>query len=356
MDAETVRNLSLRAKQYSGRNLNEAQTKTTLVKPFISALGYDIHNPFEVSAEFVADKGTKRGEKIDYAILRDNVPAILIECKALGATLDEGKCSQLRRYFQAAPDAKIGILTDGIRYMFFSDINRENIMDDKPFMEIDLLAFNEQRLPELQRMTRASFDIDVILRAADSLQCFREFLREFSAEIEMPSNDFIRFFASRLHQGRVTAKALEFYAPIFRQAVDEYFNERLNQRLESSKKSSCATRAESDDKSSEITPTNTEMWGLVIIRTLLYQAMDSARIFMRKSKSYCAIILDDNNRKTICRFYNFCEWRDGDPNIGDNAHVVVFSGKVNGEKFPVRFIDDLYPLKEQFMTAARMYK
>lgn len=355
MEAEVIRSLTLRAKQFSGRNFNEAQTKNALVQPFIEALGYDVSNPFEVSAEFTADQGTKRGEKIDYAILQDDSPIILIECKPLGACLDEGRCSQLRRYFQAAPDAKIGILTNGTHYLFFSDRKRENIMDDKPFMEIDLLDFNEQFLPHLKRLTKEAFDMDGVLHSADTLQYFREMMREFSREMDDPSEEFIRVFAGRVYQGRLTSKALEPLIPIFKQVVDGYFADRLNQRLEESKKSPKALKAEPENKDNGIVTTNTEIWGLVIIRTLLHQVMDTSRISMRDQKSYCPIILDDNSRKTICRFYNFCEWEDGDPNIGDNAHVLIFNGKGGGEKFPLRFIDDLYPLKEHFVAAIKQF-
>jgi hypothetical protein len=285
--------------------------------------------------------------------LRNDTPIILIECKPLGDPLDSGKCSQLRRYFQAVPDAKIGILTNGTRFIFFSDLNRENIMDDNPFMEIDLLAFNEQLLPELQRLSKESFDIGGILRAADYLQCFSNFMRVLSAEIENPSDDFVRFFTAKIYPGRITNKALEFFSPVFRQVIDGYIEERINQRLEESKKSPKALNIESK-KESRITTTNTEMWGLVIVRTLMHQVIEAWRIRMRDAKSYCAINLDDNNRKTICRFYNFCEWDWGDPNIGENAHVVIFNGKPGGERFDVKVVDDLYPLKEHFVAAIKI--
>lgn len=47
--------------------------------PFISALGYDVFNPTEVIPEFTADVGTKKGEKVDYAIKKDDKIIILIE-------------------------------------------------------------------------------------------------------------------------------------------------------------------------------------------------------------------------------------------------------------------------------------
>ena len=49
--------------------------------PFIAALGYDVFNPLEVLPEMSCDIGKKKGEKIDYAIIANNEPVILIECK-----------------------------------------------------------------------------------------------------------------------------------------------------------------------------------------------------------------------------------------------------------------------------------
>lgn len=50
----------------------EEAAKNAFVMPFISALGYDVFNPSEVMPELVADVGTKKGEKVDYALFRDD--------------------------------------------------------------------------------------------------------------------------------------------------------------------------------------------------------------------------------------------------------------------------------------------
>ena len=53
----------------------EEATKQSLVIPFIRDLGYDIYNPAEVVPEYTADLDTKKGEKVDYAILKDAAPS-----------------------------------------------------------------------------------------------------------------------------------------------------------------------------------------------------------------------------------------------------------------------------------------
>ena len=122
----------------------EEATKHALVLPFIQALGYDIFNPTEVVPEYTADFGLKQGEKVDYAIFREESngePAMLIECKRVSDPLDVSKASQLGRYFSQTP-THIGILTNGIVYKFFSDIDAENVMDATPFLVIDITNTN----------------------------------------------------------------------------------------------------------------------------------------------------------------------------------------------------------------------
>lgn len=99
--------------------------------PFINALGYDVFNPLEVLPEMTCDIGTKKGEKIDYAIMKDDQPILLIECKHWKQDLNLHD-NQLLRYFNVSK-AKFGLLTNGIIYRFYTDLKEPNIMDDKPF-------------------------------------------------------------------------------------------------------------------------------------------------------------------------------------------------------------------------------
>ncbi len=117
----------------------EEAAKHALVLPFISALGYDIFDPTEVIPEFTADFGLRHGEKVDYAIMREGKPALLVECKKVSDPLHVSGASQLARYFSVT-EARIGVLTNGIVYRFFSDLEADNVMDSEPFLEIDLTS------------------------------------------------------------------------------------------------------------------------------------------------------------------------------------------------------------------------
>ncbi len=136
----------------------EEATKHSLILPLIQLLGYDVFDPNEVVPEFTSDVGTKKGEKVDYAIMVKHKPAILIEAKPYGDPLTTHD-SQLFRYF-AATEAKFAILTNGTLYKFYSDLQEPNKMDDTPFLEFDMLNIKEALVPELKKFHKENFDPD----------------------------------------------------------------------------------------------------------------------------------------------------------------------------------------------------
>lgn len=365
MDISQIRDLAETVKQARAEKLNEAMTKTALVMPFLRALGYDVFNHKEVAAEYTADFGTKKGEKVDFAILRHGRPVMLMECKPIGTALDSSKCSQLFRYFTTCPEVKIGILTDGCHYMFFSDIEQENVMDQTPFMEIDLCDFQERLLPELEKLSKSSWNIDEVLYSASALKIVQAIKSAFAADIDNPSGEFVKFYGSLCYGGPFTAKQKQNFWPLVKQAVDEYFEDRINQRLEAAKFAGVKAQVDKEIEKSEhllpeepqcqnsgIVTYNTEVWALVLIRTVLRDVISPARIVMRDQKSYCSILLDNNNRKTICRLFNFKHFDWGMESIGENAAIHIFNTE-KGERFPLTFIDDIYPLVEYLVQAVR---
>ena len=95
---DQLKQFAKRAESLKDTVETEEATKTALIMPFFSMLGYDVFNPQEFVPEFTADVGIKKGEKVDYAIVKDGSPVILVECKASSESLDKHD-SQLFRYF-----------------------------------------------------------------------------------------------------------------------------------------------------------------------------------------------------------------------------------------------------------------
>ena len=191
----------------------EEATKNALVMPFIASLGYDVFNPKEVVPEFVADHGLKKGEKIDYAIMQNNEVILLIECKKAKSSLCDANMSQLYRYF-GVTKARIAILTNGINYLFFSDLEEPNKMDAQPFLELDLLNLRKNLLTEVKKLTKEKFDLDRMLSTANELKYTFQIKKIMSQQFENPDEDFVRYFFNATNNG-----------PRFTPALKEQFSE-----------------------------------------------------------------------------------------------------------------------------------
>src|SRR4051812_48249762 len=137
--------------------------------PFLRALGYDVFNPAEVVPEFTCDVATKKGEKVDYAICDSGRVTMLVECKPANAELTVKNAGQLFRYFSVT-DARVAVLTNGVVYKFFSDLDAPNKMDEKPFFTCQLDALRKQDIRTLARFAKQAFDIDGIVQEAVSLK------------------------------------------------------------------------------------------------------------------------------------------------------------------------------------------
>ncbi len=287
----------------------EEATKNALIMPFIQTMGYDVFNPLEVVPEFIADIGIKKGEKVDYAIIKDGNPIILIECKHWSADLDPHN-SQLFRYFHTTK-AKFGILTNGIMFRFYTDLVENNKMDEKPFFEFRVDEMKEAQIEKLKEFTKSSFNLDSINNTASELKFMSELRNVIVKEVSDPSEDFTKYFAKIVYPSMVTAKVLEMFKSLVKRSFHQYINDTINERL----KTALATEQQKveqlakEELTSNITEetkvvtTAEEMEAFYIIRAILCSKVSVSRITLRDNQSYCGILLDDNNRKPICRLH-----------------------------------------------------
>lgn len=207
----------------------EEATKNAFIMPFLQILGYDVFNPTEVIPEYVADIGTKKGEKVDYVIKKDDQVVIIIECKHWKENINAHN-SQLHRYYHVT-DARFGIITNGIVYDFFTDLEKPNIMDNNPFLTVNLANLKDSTIKELVKFTKATFSIDNILESAEALKYVRALKNEFEKEIQEPSDDFIKLLARRFFDKQITAGRLEIFRGYLKRAMTSYFNDSINTRL-----------------------------------------------------------------------------------------------------------------------------
>ncbi len=348
---DRVREIASRIPQQQEHIQTEEATKNAFVMPFISALGYDVFNPLEVIPEFTADVGTKKGEKVDYAIKKDDQIIILMECKWSGCDIHQEHASQLYRYFSVT-EARFGILTNGIIYQFFSDIDEPNKMDSKPFFEFDILAFEDHQLAELKKFAKSAFSLEDILTTASTLKYTRAIKKILEDELENPSEAFVRFFASQAYDGRLTQSVIEQFTDIAKKACSQFIKEKVNARLksalnveESSEEEQEAVESDQAEESNDgIVTTEEEIEGFNIVKAVLREVVDLDRVVMRDTKSYCGILLDDNNRKPICRLhFNYSK-----------KYIGLFSNKQE-EKVPIESLNDIFTYEDRLKAVIAEY-
>ncbi len=300
--------LGQRASKMISRIETEEASKTALVLPFIQALGYDVFNPAEVVPEFTADVGIKKGEKVDYAIFNQNVAAILIECKPHGARLDKYS-SQLYRYFSVS-DARIAILTDGIEYRFYSDLLESNKLDAEPFLSLNLINLKRGAVNQVQKLTKETFDLEQVLVAAEYLRYQGKIIDRFKLELANPSDQFVRLLVDPIFSGRFTQQTLDKFRSIVSTSVRTHISEAVENRLRTALASTSTGTPESSDPAlpesedlDEIVTTAEELEGLYAVKAILCEMVEPHRVVARDVKSYFGILLDDNNRKPICRLW-----------------------------------------------------
>lgn len=354
--AEKLNSLSVKIRQQGASIQTEEATKNAFVMPFIHAvLGYDVFDPSEVIPEYVCDVGTKKGEKIDYAILKGGEIQILIECKKIGESLSLNHASQLFRYFHVT-NARIAILTNGKIYKFFTDLDAPNKMDEKPFLELDLLDIDEHVVPELLKLTKSAFDVESIVSAAGELKYVSQIKKLLTGLLTSPDEDFIKFVASRVYEGAVTQKVRELFSELTRKASAQFLNDQANDRLKSAISGSPASAVQSKEPAlspaepeaeagEKIVTTEEEIEGFMIVKAIVRHAVDVKRVAVRDNQSYCGVLIDDNNRKPICRLHF----------NRSQKYLGVFDQDKNETRIPINGVDDIYAHSEKLIETTKFY-
>ncbi|MBD2134293.1 type I restriction enzyme HsdR N-terminal domain-containing protein [Sphaerospermopsis sp. FACHB-1094] len=319
---DQVKNLSQTIQQIKESVLTEEATKQAFILPLLNALGYNVFNPLEVCPEYGADAPGVNAKKVDYVILLDNKPAILIECKSWKEKLNNPKHnSQLFHYF-ASTKAKFSVLTNGILYRFYTDIVAINVMDDKPFFEFSMLDFTDSDVIELKRFSKSSFKPDEMGDIAKNLLYTKEIKTKLAKELKEPSSDFVRFFVKDVYgsgSNRITDSVINKFTEIVKKSADEFINEEIAKRLGIPNHNSLNLITIPDEPTKLIDDSNTddgdkisdttkgiettpeELEGFYIVKSILRETIDSKRIRYKDTQNYFGINIDDRATKTICR-------------------------------------------------------
>lgn len=342
---EDVSDLAKRAVSAQGVAQTEEATKNAIVMPFLRVLGFDVFDPTQVVPEFIVDVGLKKGEKIDYAVRIGDRIEYLVEAKSVSTNLRDTQYSQLFRYFHTC-DANIGVLTNGLQFWFFTDLDAPNKMDQAPFFKFDLLDYDENDLRELEKFHKDHFNIETIRAAAASLKYLRSAMNYIESQWKSPDEDFVRLVVKGFYDSNLTRNVVESMKPIIRRAFDDLFRQRARERIDVAfDGGESETLPIVDENSPAVETTADELQGFLIVRAIASELAPVSRIVMRDAQSYCAILFDNNNRKPVARLHF----------NGKSKFVTLFDQTKDGIRHNIDSVDDLYKFQGAIKIAVQAY-
>ncbi|EMZ9978557.1 type I restriction enzyme HsdR N-terminal domain-containing protein [Campylobacter jejuni] len=319
----------------------EEATKMIFIMPFLKTLGYDVFNPSIVVPEYTADIGTKKGEKVDYAIFKDSKPFILIEAKNHTENLDNHN-NQLVRYFNTNPSIKFAILTNGIEYRFFTDIEQQNLMDKIPFLVVNLEKLKPRDIKDLKRFICTDLNLDEILSIAMEKKYYRSIQEIFKSEIENPSDEFTSFFAKQMTEKRMTSAVLEEFKNYIKKSFKEIINDLAYEKITSIKNNlqniNDDENDEQIDESKDIVTTEEELQGFYIVKSILASVSANLEdVSYKDTLSYFSILYQGKVTKWICRLY-----------FNTSKKSISFP---DGASYNIEKLEDIYQYKADIIKA-----
>lgn len=196
---------------------SEEATKTALILPFLQLLGYDVFNPLECIPEYTADVGMRKSEKVDYALMVGGKPSIIIEAKTVGEDLSK-HYTQLFRYFSAT-ESKFAILTNGVEYWFYSDINEINKLDAHPFITLNLLGLDSYSITSLEAFTKPNFDEFAILGKISEMRCLKILESNLKAFFSNPTDAFVIDMMGDAYNPKMGNRELSTFKTLLKEVV-----------------------------------------------------------------------------------------------------------------------------------------
>ena len=335
--ASTIHDIAERILKQVPHVQSEEATKLAMVNPFLrEVLGYDTSDLTQVQPEFVADVGIKQGEKVDYALIHDGEPVILIEAKVTGTPLDKAEPSQLFRYYAALDSARFGIFTDGVKYLFFTDIDKANVMDTRPFLTLDLSDIKQEAVEEVARFVRTQFNPSEIREKADALKYVQGLREKIAQEFRDPSDDFVRLLMSSVYDGLKTQHAVDAFRIHTQKALKSFVEVNLRERLAAAFGKEAGETEIPEPEKPEVEITNEEVKAFFIIKALLHDVIDVDRLHLVERKDHCVVLVDGSVRKLVCKLW-----------LRDRPHHIELVGyDEEGNRFRtfprLQSIDDIY--------------
>ena len=112
---QTLATLRERIGLHQGSRISEEATKTVLVNPLLRALSWDTEDLHQVYPEYSSATG-----RVDYALLIENSPRLLIEAKSLDSNLDDPRWATQLTVYAVTTGVRWVVLTNGDEYRIYN--------------------------------------------------------------------------------------------------------------------------------------------------------------------------------------------------------------------------------------------
>ncbi len=227
-------------------------------------------------------------------------------------------------------------------------------MDEKPFLEFDIVDMKDQHIDELKKFHKSYFDVNNILSSASELKYTNEIKTILTTEFKSPSEDFVKYFAQRVYPKKITSNVLFQFSDLVKKSVHQVISDLITDRLKSAidkekdeqlNNQTAIAEPQEAEKEKQIETTADEIESFFIVKSILRTLVDSNRITYRDAQSYFAILLDDNNRKAICRIY-----------LNSNKKSIgIFDSAKKETKNEIFTLDDIYTFSDQLKATVETY-
>lgn len=283
----------------------EESTKTALIMPFLMELGYNVFNPQEVIPEFTADIAKRNGEKVDFAIKINEKVSIIIEAKKVTENLSNHS-KQLARYY-VNTEAKIAILTNGLEYWFYTDLDKVNIMDAEPFFKINLTSITEAEIIQLQDFTKDKFDETRLYGHAEKSRKQKRIATTIVNQFRNPDDEFVKIIMKDIQENTDNEEIVNNYKELIVKSYDDIMNKEMLTRMFPNQQLDIDLDIINKEKCKrEVLTTENELAIYHYIQTLfkMNDYIDIDKLSWRDNASYFNIVYDNKITKWIIRVYD----------------------------------------------------
>lgn len=331
--------------QKEGLKPDEAQTKLWFINPWIELLGYKISEMSDVVPEFQASSSGGTNHRVDYMIRKDGSEIFIIECKKFNEKVAKHGY-QLSNYFNHLHKIKLGILTNGITYYFYSDVENNNVMDSEPFFEFNITDFNDEQAEILEMFSKSKFDEKAILEKARKLTYIKDIKKVLYTELTSPSKDFIKYIAEKAYlekrRGSITEKVRIMFAELVNISLPVVINQLISNRII---KVGAVAEAEETESEGNIVTTQEEIDAYLIIKAIIRKNIAADRILYKDHQNYFSVRIDGRSHNTICRLYLNSK----------RKQIRIYDSSRAEQIYEIAHIDQIYDHSEKLLMASLTY-